>query len=112
MPKYDTREDARDALNVMLSDYARTLPSTMTRNPLVDAINASPDLRNRMINAVQEGYLEKFDNTLPSRGAGGGYAAESKSIVIHHSQLTNRNDLIFVLGPETQQALSLRGVPS
>lgn len=112
MPKYDTREDARDALNVMLSDYAQTLPPTMTRNPLVDAINASPDLRNRMINAVQEGYLETFDNTLPPRGAGGGYAAESKSIVIHHSQLTSKNDLIFVLGHETQHALSLRGVPS
>jgi hypothetical protein len=112
MPKYDTREDARDALNVMLSDYARTLPPTMTRNPLVDAINASPDLRNRMINAVQEGYLETFDNTLPPRGAGGGYAAERKSIVIHHSQLGNKNDLIFVLGHETQHALSLRGVPS
>ncbi|MGN6150901.1 MAG: XVIPCD domain-containing protein, partial [Lysobacteraceae bacterium] len=49
---------------------------------------------------------------LPSRGAGGGYAAEIKSIVIHHSQLTNRKHLIFVLGHETPHSLSLRGVPS
>ncbi len=112
MPKYDTREEARQALTEMLSDYAKTLPSTMTRNPLLDAINASPDLRKRMVDAVQEGYLEKFDNTLPPHGAGGGYAAESKSIVIHQSQLGNKNDLVFVLGHETQHALSLRGVQS
>jgi hypothetical protein len=109
MPRYENRNDARAALERMLEDYHRTLPGNPRDNPLLEAINASPKLRKDLVDAVQEGYLEKFENTLPPRGAGGGYSAADKSIVLHHSKLGSKHDLVFVLGHETRHALSLKG---
>jgi len=110
MPKYDTRQEAREALQQMVDDYGATLPSTFTKNPLIEAINASPDLRRRLVTAVEEGYLERFDNSPGATGAGAGYNADEKMIRLHHSNIGSKYDLIFVLGHETQHALSEGGV--
>lgn len=108
------RRVAEAELDRMLTDYHRSLPFSLRvqffgREPLRDAINASPDLKNRLVEAVSTYSLTKITNASPAEGAGAAYLVKSKEICVPESALANRNALIFTLGHETQHALSTKG---
>lgn len=109
------RAQAETALDQMLSDYRKTLPFS-TRlpifgsDPLRDAVNASPDLKDKLIRSVQAGYLVGFKNEAAEPGAYASHSVVEHKITVPQTSLDNKNELIFVLGHENQHALNLKGV--
>lgn len=111
-----TRSDAEARLEQMLSDYHSTLPFftyrfTLSRNdPLRDAIESSPELKERLVDSVQEGYLRKFTNTAVEDGASAEHKVSTRELHIPVTALADPEELIFVLGHENAHALNMKGV--
>lgn len=109
------KAQAEAALDQMLSDYRKTLPFT-TRlpifgsDPLRDAINASPELKDKLVQSVQAGYLTGFKNEAAEPGAFASHSVVEHKITVPQTSLDNKNELIFVLGHENAHALNLKGV--
>ncbi len=109
------RKTAEATLEKMIVDYRDSLPLSYRipffgSDPLRDAINASPDLKERLLDAVSNGYLTGFTNVNAPEGASAGYAIKTGAMHLPESALKSPNDLIFVLGHETQHACSQKGV--
>lgn len=107
---------AEAQLDRMLTEYHDTLPFFSYRiplnnkDPLRDAIAASPELKARLVEAVASGYLTKFSNEAAEAGAAAEYSATERKIVIPAKALANRAELVFTLGHENAHALSTRGI--
>lgn len=109
------KPQAAAALDDMLSDYRKTLPFTTRMpifgsDPLREAIDASPELRNRFIQSIQEGYVTGFNNKAVTPGAFASYSVTEHKVNVPESSLGDKNELIFVLGHENGHALSNKGV--
>lgn len=109
------RAQAEAALDRMLSDYRSTLPFTTRMpifgsDPLRDAINASPELRSKLVDSVQAGYLIGFKNEAAEPGAHAAHSVTERKIIVPESALEDKNELIFVLGHENAHALHNKGV--
>lgn len=109
------RKTAEATLEKMIVDYRDSLPISYRipffgSDPLRDAINASPDLKERLLDAVSNGYLTRFTNVDAPEGASAGYAIKTRVMHLPESALKDPKDLIFVLGHETQHACSQKGV--
>lgn len=109
------RNTTEARLEKMLVDYRDSLPISYRipffgSDPLRDAINASPDLRERLLDAVSKRYLTSFTNVDAPEGASAGYAIKTRAMHLPESALKDPNDLIFVLGHEIQHACNQRGV--
>ncbi|MFZ6638700.1 hypothetical protein ACO0LL_03115 [Undibacterium sp. TC4M20W] len=77
---------------------------------MAKVLDASPDLKKRILDSVDKGYLSKFQALPPSSGTGGSYDPSAKAINVPMDALkgadTNPRDkaeLIFVMGHEIMQ---------
>ncbi len=109
------RAQAEAALDRMLSDYRSTLPFTTRMpifgsDPLRDVINASPELKSKLVDSVQAGYLTGFKNEAAEPGAYAAHSVTQRKIIVPESALEDKNELIFVLGHENAHALHNKGV--
>ncbi|WP_226468991.1 XVIPCD domain-containing protein [Luteimonas panaciterrae] len=109
------QQQATARLEVMLKEYHDALPikyrvPVFGSDPLRDAVNASPDLKAKLIDAISDGYLTKFTNEAAVPGAAAEYRVSTRDIKVPESALDNKNDLIFLLGHENQHARSLQGI--
>lgn len=109
------KPQAAAALDDMLSDYRKTLPFTTRMpifgsDPLRDAVDASPELRDKLIQSVQTGYLTGFKNEATEPGAFAAHSVVERKIIVPESALEDENELIFALGHENAHALNLKGV--
>lgn len=109
------QQQATARLEVMLKEYHDALPikyrvPVFGSDPLRDAVNASPDLKAKLIDAISDGYLTKFTNEAAAPGAAAEYRVSTRDIKVPESALDNKNDLIFLLGHENQHARSLQGI--
>ncbi len=111
-----SRSAAEARLDKMLVEYHDTLPffpyhiPFRTSDPLRDAIEASPELKERLIDSIQLGYLRKFTNAEPEAGARAEHKVGTREILVPERALDDRHDLIFVLGHENAHALNARGI--
>lgn len=109
------QQQATARLEVMLKEYHDALPvkyrvPVFGSDPLREAVNASPDLKAKLIDAISDGYLTKFTNEAALPGAAAEYRVSTRDIKVPESALDNKNDLIFLLGHENQHARSLQGI--
>lgn len=77
-----------------------------------DVLRLSPDLKERVLEAVRDGYLTRFSPENPGDNAAAGYKAHSRTM--HVRPQFNRSDaayaeLMFVMGHEIDHARSLKG---
>lgn len=77
-----------------------------------DVMRLSPDLKERVLEAVRDGYLTRFSPENPGDNAAAGYNAHSRTM--HVRPQFNRSDaayaeLMFVMGHEIDHARSLKG---
>jgi hypothetical protein len=89
---------------------------TKTENPaenLRELLNSSPDLKKRILDAVDKGVLTSFQALDPKSGAGGSYDPDNKSIQLPMSVLKNSStdkgakaELTFVMGHEIQHSFN------
>jgi hypothetical protein len=89
---------------------------TATNNPgddLRKVLDASPDLKKRILDSVDKGFLTSFNALDPKSGAGGSYDPTTKAINLPMDVLkrsaTNAGDkaeLIFVMGHEIQHSFN------
>jgi hypothetical protein len=89
---------------------------TATNNPgddLRKVLDASPDLKKRILDSVDKGFLTSFNALDPASGAGGSYDPNTKAINLPMDVLkrssTNAGDkaeLIFVMGHEIQHSFN------
>lgn len=111
-----SRSAAEARLDKMLVEYHDTLSffpyhiPFRTSDPLRDAIEASPELKERLIDSIQLGYLRKFTNAEPEAGARAEHKVGTREILVPERALDDRHDLIFVLGHENAHALNARGI--
>lgn len=110
-----SQQRAAAKLEEMLTEYHDSLPiqyhvPLFGSDPLRDAVNASPDLKAKLIDAISDGYLDKFTNQAAEPGAAAEYRVSSLDIKVPENALANKNDLIFLLGHENQHARSLQGI--
>lgn len=111
-----SRSAAEARLDKMLVEYHDTLPffpyhiPFRTSDPLRDAIEASPELKERLIDSIQQGYLRKFTNAEPEAGARAEHRVDTREILVPERALDDQHDLIFVLGHENAHALNAKGI--
>jgi hypothetical protein len=104
-----------EKLDAMLKDF-ETRTKTDTDNPganLRALLDKSPDLKARVLDSIDKGYLEKFNPLPPNTGAGGSYSGDSKSIQLPMDKLgqaaANKGqaaELVFVMGHEIQHSFN------
>lgn len=111
-----SRSAAEAQLDKMLAEYHDSLSFFPYRvpfrasNPLRDAIEASPELKDRLIDSIQQGYLRKFTNAEPEAGARAEHKVGTREILVPERALDDQHDLIFVVGHENAHALNAKGV--
>ncbi|MFZ6777413.1 hypothetical protein ACO0LD_11355 [Undibacterium sp. Ji83W] len=106
---------AEKKLDKILDDFGNT-NKTANNNPGEDlrkVLDASPDLKKRILDSVDKGYLSKFQALPPNSGTGGSYDPSAKAINVPMDALkgasTNPRDkaeLIFVMGHEIQHSFN------
>lgn len=105
----------QEKLDAMLKDFeSRT--KTDKENPgqkLRDLLDKSPDLKQRILDSVDKGNLEKFNPLPAGTGAGGTYNSGSKTIELpmHYLNKSDKDkgaasELIFVMGHEIQHSFN------
>ncbi len=104
---------AEQKLEKMLKDF-QAANKTATDDPgknLRDLLDHSPDLKKRILDAVDKGYLESFKALPAGSDAGGAYSASTKMIELPMDYLkqagkdkTAAAELVFVMGHEIQHA--------
>jgi len=77
-----------------------------------DVMALSPDLKERVLEAVRDGYITKFSAENPGDNAAAGYNAHSRTM--HIRPQFNGSDqayieMMFAMGHETDHARSLKG---
>lgn len=111
-----SRSAAEARLDKMLVEYRDSLPffpyhvPFRTSDPLRDTIEASPELKERLLDSIQQGYLRKFTNAEPEAGARAEHKVGTREILVPERALDDQHDLIFVLGHENAHALNAKGV--
>lgn len=82
------------------------------RETLAAVIEASPALKANIELALRRGDMKGFSfDKAALDGAGGSYDSRTGTIDIPRTSYRNSAEMVFVLGHETQHALSLRGQP-
>lgn len=83
------------------------------RAMLERALDASPELKANLERALAAGDIQsiQFENDLVA-GAGGQYDPHTRTLGIPRGSCDSLADTVFVLGHETQHALSLQGRPA
>lgn len=105
----------QEKLDAMLKDFeSRT--KTDKENPgqkLRDLLDKSPDLKQRILDSIDKGNLEKFSPLPAGIGAGGTYNGGSKTIELpmHYLNKADKDkgaasELIFVMGHEIQHSFN------
>lgn len=106
---------AEQKLDQIIKDFGNA-NKTANNNPgddLAKVLDASPDLKKRILDSVDKGYLSKFQALPPNSGTGGSYDPSAKAINVPMDVLkgadTNPRDkaeLIFVMGHEIQHSFN------
>lgn len=101
----------RPTLTDLLDDYEGRQPADArhSRERLEHAIEASPVLKTMLQRAIADGALDRFTFGDAPDGAGGSYSPGDRSMNLNASSFRTESNLVFVLGHETQHALSLQG---
>lgn len=100
-------------LDDMLDTYAKGgIGHKAAAEGMRDVMRLSPDLQERVLEAVRDGYITRFSPENPGDNAAAGYNAHSRTM--HIRPQFNRSDaayaeLMFVMGHETDHARSLKG---
>lgn len=101
-------------LDDMLDDYAKGGKGhKAVAEGIRDVLRLSPDLKERVLEAVRDGYLTRFSPENPGDNAAAGYNARSQTM--HVRPQFNGSDaayaeLMFVMGHEIDHARSLKGM--
>jgi hypothetical protein len=102
----------RPTLTDLLNAYEAAQPADPAhgRAALEHAIEASPVLKTKLQEAIAAGHLDSFRFVAADDGAGGSYSPTEKSLNLNAGSFRGEANLVFVLGHETQHALSLQGL--
>lgn len=79
------------------------------RDVLKPVIESSPVLKGMLEDAFDHDYLRKFSFSKERDGSGGAYSPTTQTMYLNESSYSDRANLVFVLGHETQHARSLQG---
>jgi len=110
------RSDEQEKLDNMVNAYEKggTLAHQHTTIMISHALSKSPDLKERTLEAIRDGYLQSYSDKAPKEaGASGSYTASDRSIQMPPlvgANETRLADRIFMMGHETEHARSLKGV--
>ena len=106
---------AETKLEKILTDF-ETANDTKTQTPgknLRALLDQSPDLKERIVDSVAKGHLEKFELLPKGENAGGSYSPDDKAISLPVDELNKAGkskasaaELVFVMGHEIQHSFN------
>jgi hypothetical protein len=102
-------------LDAALTAYDQSIQNERERNfygrpPLASLLALSPVLRDNMSRAFDAGYIDRITlDAAQLDGAGGSYNTRTQTLDVTRDSFGSSAALVFVLGHETQHALSLKG---
>ncbi|MFZ6732908.1 hypothetical protein ACO0LG_13370 [Undibacterium sp. Ji42W] len=106
---------AEQKLDKIIKDFGHA-NKTANNNPgddLATLLDASPDLKKRILDSVDKGFLTKFQALPANSGTGGSYDPSAKAInvpmdVLQKASTSERSkgELIFVMGHEIQHSFN------
>ncbi|MFZ2751982.1 MAG: XVIPCD domain-containing protein [Lysobacteraceae bacterium] len=106
---------AETKLDKILTDF-ETANDTKTQTPgknLRALLDQSPDLKERIVDSVAKGHLEKFELLPKGENAGGSYSPDDKAISLPVDELNKAGknkasaaELVFVMGHEIQHSFN------
>ncbi|MCH8622828.1 hypothetical protein [Undibacterium sp. TS12] len=106
---------AEQKLDKIIKDFGDA-NKTATNNPgddLAKVLDASPDLKKRILDSVDQGYLTRFQALPANSGTGGSYDPTAKAINVPMDVLKqadkstyDKGELIFVMGHEIQHSFN------
>lgn len=106
---------AEQKLDTIIKDFGDT-NKTADNNPGEDLrklLDDSPDLKKRILDSVDKGYLKSFKALPPNTGTGGSYSPTEKAINLPMDILKEANtfpekkgELVFVMGHEIQHSFN------
>ncbi len=106
---------AEQKLDKIIKDFGNA-NKTANNNPgddLAKLLEVSPDLKKRILESVDKGYLTKFQALPANSGTGGSYDPSAKAInvpmnVLQKASTSERDkgELIFVMGHEIQHSFN------
>lgn len=110
-----TPPTAEQKLDKIIKDFGDA-NKTATNNPgddLAKVLDASPDLKKRILDSVDQGYLTRFQALPANSGTGGSYDPTAKAINVPMDVLKqadqstyDKGELIFVMGHEIQHSFN------
>lgn len=111
----ETKKAAEARLDTILSEFEKA-NDTRTSKPgknLRELLEASPDLKARIVDSVAKGHLEKFALLPVGAHAGGSYNSDDKTIELPRADLKKAGkdksaaaELVFVMGHEIQHSFN------
>jgi hypothetical protein len=110
------RSDEQKKLDDMVGAYAKggTTAHEHTTIMITHALDKSPDLKARTLEAIRDGHLVAYSDQAPREaGAAGQYSASDRTIQMPPLLGANEKrlaDRVFLMGHETEHARSIRGV--
>jgi hypothetical protein len=105
-PKALTGAEKLEKLLQEFQDNAKTTTTDPGKN-LREWLEKSPDLKKRMEDAADKGYLTKIEPLAPGANAGGSYSASTKTMSLPVDKLntpSKQGEMIFVMGHEIEHA--------
>jgi len=100
-------------LDRMLDAYAKGgKEHAKTADGMRTVMGLSPDLKERVLEAVRDGYISGFTPENPGDNAAAGYSARSRQMHIRpdfDGKGSSYAELMFAMGHETDHARSLKG---
>jgi hypothetical protein len=106
---------AETKLDKILTDF-ESANDTKTQTPgknLRALLDQSPDLKERIVDSVAKGHLEKFELLPKGENAGGSYSPDDKAISLPVDELNKAGkskasaaELVFVMGHEIQHSFN------
>lgn len=115
VPEAVLKKAAEDKLEKLLKDF-ETANDSATQTPgktLRELIDKAPVLKERLVESVRLGQLEKIDALAPGTHAGGTYSTDTRTISLPVDQLNSARthkgaaaDLTYVIGHEIQHSFN------
>lgn len=109
----DPRGKPQRDLDDMLDAYAKGGKGhEAAAEGMRDVLKRSPDLKERVLGAVRDGYLTRFSPENPGDNAAAGYNAHSRTMHVRpqfNGSHAAYAELMFVMGHEIDHARSLKG---
>lgn len=111
-PKVETAEQKLDTIIKNFGDANKTADNNPGED-LRKLLDDSPDLKRRILDSVDKGFLTQFHALPPNSGMGGSYDSTEKAINLPMDVLKQANtspqqkgELIFVMGHEIQHSFN------